>query len=121
VDVLKITVEVPDEVLTLLRRIDRKLSALHAQLGTIEQHEEERNMTNQEALAALAEKVAAVKTVDDSAVALLGGLSQQIRDLVAAGTISPTDLTALADQLDADNAALAAAVTANTPAAPPAP
>jgi len=111
---MKITVEVPDEVLSLLRRIDRKLDSLrHA--------EEASNMTNQEALAALAEKVAAVKTVDDSAVALLGGLSQQIRDLVAAGTISPTDLTALADQLDADNAALAAAVTANTPAAPPAP
>lgn len=49
-----------------------------------------------------------------SAVALLGNLSQQIRD---AGN-DPAAIQALADQLDANTQALAQAVVANTPAAP---
>lgn len=64
------------------------------------------------ALQALTDKVAQVKTVADSAVALIGGLSQQIKD---AGT-DPVALQALTDSLDGSQAELAAAVTANTPA-----
>jgi len=61
----------------------------------------------------LTASVAALKTVDASAAAMIAGLAQQIRD---AGT-DPVALAALADDIDADKAALAAAVAANTPAA----
>ena len=55
--------------------------------------------------------VAAQKTVIDSAVTLLSGLSGSLKD---AGT-DPTKLAALAANLEANTANLAAAVTANTP------
>ena len=59
----------------------------------------------------LTASVTAIKDVADSAVALIAGLAQQIRDLAN----SPAALTALADQLDADKQELADAITANTP------
>jgi hypothetical protein len=63
-------------------------------------------------------KVASESTVVDSAVTLLGELSQLIRD----NSADPAALATLADSLDTQTASLAAAVTANTPAAPaPAP
>ena len=49
--------------------------------------------------------------VVDSAVVLITGLSQQIRDLAQ----DPAALTALADSLDSKANELAAAVVANTP------
>jgi hypothetical protein len=52
-------------------------------------------------------------SVEQSAVTLIGNLAAQIK---AAGT-DPVALKALTDQLEANDAALAAAVTANTPAA----
>lgn len=52
-------------------------------------------------------------TVEQSAITLLQGLKAQ---LDAAGT-DPVALKALSDQLAANDTALAAAVTANTPAA----
>lgn len=51
-------------------------------------------------------------SVTQSAITLIGGLAQQIRDL----STDPAALQALADQLDSQNSALAAAVAANTPA-----
>jgi hypothetical protein len=63
-------------------------------------------------------KVASLTTVEDSAVALLGTLSQMLKD---AGT-DPARLSAVIATLDSDQTRLADAVTANTPAAPaPAP
>lgn len=62
------------------------------------------------------DKVTAEKTVDDSILALIGTLSQQIKD---AGT-DPVKLQAISDMLDSRDAAFTAAVTANTPPAPPA-
>lgn len=56
--------------------------------------------------------VAALTTVDASAVALINGLAAQIK---AAGT-DPVALKALTDQMEAQTATLSAAVTANTPA-----
>jgi len=53
------------------------------------------------------------KTVNESAVTLLTQLSQMIRD----NANDPAALNALADQLDAQQQALADAVVANTPAA----
>jgi len=61
--------------------------------------------------------VASLKTVDESAAALLAGLSQQI----LAAKDDPVAIEAIAADIDADQAALAAAVAANTPAAPVAP
>lgn len=58
--------------------------------------------------------VTAQTTVEQSAVTLLNSLSAQ---LAAAGT-DPVKLQQIKDGLDANTAALAAAVAANTPAAP---
>ncbi len=55
-------------------------------------------------------------TVEQSAITLLNGLSQQLKD---AGT-DPAKLAALQTSLETSTAALAAAITANTPAAAPA-
>jgi uncharacterized protein (UPF0264 family) len=65
--------------------------------------------------------VAAEKTADASILALVKGLSDQLR----AAATDPAKITALADSLDADQAEIAAAVAANatpapTPPAPPA-
>jgi hypothetical protein len=52
-------------------------------------------------------------TVNQSAITLLSQLSQLVRDTAG----DPAKVAALADQLDAQQQALADAVTANTPAA----
>lgn len=57
--------------------------------------------------------VEAGKTVDESATTLLGQLAQLVRDTAG----DPAAVNALADQLEAQQASLAAAVVANTPAA----
>lgn len=62
----------------------------------------------------LTASVANVKTVAESAITLINGLAQQIRDNAG----DPAALAKLADDLDADDAELAAAVSANTPAPP---
>lgn len=76
---------------------------------------------NQEIIMADLSQLTADVTADTnavtSAVTLINGLAAQI---TAAGT-DPVKLKALTDQLEANNAALAAAITANTPAAPDAP
>ena len=62
----------------------------------------------------LTSEVSETSTAVDSVLALVEGLAQQIRD--ASG--DPAALNRLADELDAKQAAIAAAVTANTPAEP---
>ena len=62
-------------------------------------------------------KVTALRTVEDSAIALLQGLKAQL-DAAIAGLPDQTKLQALSDALDKDDADLAAAVVANTPATP---
>ena len=62
----------------------------------------------------LTASVAALTTAEQSAAALLAQLSQLIRD----NAEDPTALLKIADDIDADTAALTAAVVANTPAAP---
>ncbi len=71
-------------------------------------------------LTALKNAVDAEKTVEDSAITLLTGLTSQISALIAASgnTVDPAALQAIVDQVNTDAASLAAAVTANTPAAP---
>lgn len=62
-------------------------------------------------------EVTDVKTVQQSAITLINGLAAQI---TAAGT-DPVRLKAVTDSLKSNAADLAAAVAANTPAAPPTP
>ncbi len=69
-----------------------------------------------QALDTLTASVTAETTVVASAITLLNGLKAQ---LDAAGT-DPAKLADLSAQLDASRTALAAAIVANTPAAPPA-
>ena len=69
--------------------------------------------TTQEALDALKEKVEANGEVSQSAVTLIQGLAQQIRDAAD----DPAELEALANQLDAQSKSLGEAVAANTPCA----
>ena len=62
----------------------------------------------------IAAEVAEGTEVGQSAIRLITGLAQQIRE----NAEDPAALNALADSLDANNAALAEAVAANTPSAP---
>lgn len=55
------------------------------------------------------------RTVTQSAVALLQGLRQRLDDALASGN-TEADIRAVIDDLDAQQADLAAAITANTPA-----
>lgn len=89
-----------------LRRIERKLDLLLQKEKII--------MAD---LATLEADVAAETAADQSAIVLLKGLKDA---LDAAGT-DPAKLAALSQSIEANTAALAAAVTANTPAAPPPP
>ena len=70
-------------------------------------------LTMSKELDRLTAEVADTATVIDSAIVLIQGLHDQ---LVAAGT-DPVALNALADSLDSQQAALAAAIVAGTPAA----
>ena len=67
-------------------------------------------------LADIQAAVAAEKTVEDSVIALLGQISQQLKDALANN--DPAAMQAVVDQIDANAKALSDAVTANTPAAP---
>lgn len=66
------------------------------------------------ALDRLTQEVSETKSAIQSAITLIQGLAQQIRDNVD----DSAALTALADDLDAQQTSLAQAVTDNTPAAP---
>ncbi len=63
--------------------------------------------------------VAAESTVDDSIIALLNGIVQQLKDAQASG--DPAALDAVVQGIQANTAKLQAAVTANTPAPAPVP
>lgn len=60
--------------------------------------------------------VAAESTVDDSIITLLNGIAAELK---AAGS-DPAKITAVRTAIQANIAKITAAVTANTPAAPPA-
>lgn len=83
------------ELLSAMRRIEQRIIEMSTDLTRI------------------TTEVSEMSTVVDSAVALLGDLSQRIRE----NATDPAALNALADTLDNKANALAAAVAANTPAA----
>lgn len=70
-------------------------------------------------LDSLVAQVAALETVEDSAIALLTGLKTQLDAAIASGDTAA--LTELSARLGVDTQRLADAIVANTPAAPPAP
>ena len=90
------------------------LQHLHEHLVRIDK----RTIEMSDILDRLTASVASLTSAEKSAVALLGHLSQMIRDNAS----NPAALSQLADSIDADTAEIAAAVVANTPAEPaPAP
>ena len=86
-----------EEILTILQRLETKTGVIMADLT------------------ALTAQVAANTTVIGSALALINGFAAQ---LAAAGT-DPAKLADLQNQLKTQDDALAAAVAANIPTAPP--
>lgn len=102
------------ETFLAFQRIERKLDVLADRLL---------NLTNLEHATVakiddLEAEVAKVATVTDSAVVLINGIAQQLRD---AGSTDPR-IQAVIASLDTKANALAAAVSANTPTVPvPAP
>lgn len=64
--------------------------------------------------------VARETTVEQSAITLIQGIAKQLADLIAksGNTVDPAELQKIVDGMNANQDALAAAVTANTPAAP---
>lgn len=95
-------------------RTEALLTDIAARLARIETTLTTQGPKTMADLTALTASVAANTTVVGSALTLIRGLSAQ---LAAAGT-DPVALAALKTQLDTTDAALAAAVAANTPAAP---
>ena len=94
----------------------QKLDQILTRLGAIQAQEAIMAATLDDTLAA----VTAESTVDDSIITLLNGLAAQIK----AGGLSAADaakVQAIFDQATANSTKIAAAVTANTPPAPPAP
>jgi len=77
--------------------IDKKLDKILAMLTQVLQKEEQMSA----ALDALTAQVAATTTVEQSAITLIQGIAAQLAALVAAGTVTPAQLTALSDQLNA--------------------
>jgi len=86
-----------DEIIRLLRIVIKGERIIMADLSTLES------------------AVQSNTDVEQSAIALINGIAAQL----AAAATDPAKVKALADQLAANSASLAAAVTANTPAATP--
>jgi hypothetical protein len=94
-----------EDVIHAIARIERVVNQLHTE--------------GHEIMATLADiqaAVAAEKTVEDSVITLLGQISQQLKDAIAAN--DPAAMQAVVDQIDANAKSLSDAVTANTPASP---
>jgi hypothetical protein len=99
---------------------NRKLDDILARLDKFIGQETTMNADTQAAIAEMTTEVTAAKTVGAGAIALLNGLSAK---LAAIGTAAEdpaikTQILDLASGLKTENAAIAAALVANTPAAP---
>ncbi len=94
---------------TMLEIVNSKLDFILLNLKQLIKKETEMSQQLTDLQAAVAQEI----TVEQSAITLLNGLAAQ---LAAAGT-DPAALQTLHDQILASSNALAAAVTANTPAA----
>jgi hypothetical protein len=104
----KVTARTLGPVLTRLDQIQSTQQQILALLGQVE----EGIMAD---LKALQDQVQQTTTVEQSAVTLIQGLATQL----AANATDPAAIAQLAQQLKTSSDALAAAITANTPAANP--
>jgi hypothetical protein len=93
-----------DESLRVFKSLARGLETL----GALQMREFEAMSA---AMDRLTREVTETRELGASAVAMIEGLAEQIRDLKD----DPAALEALADELDATQTALAAAISANTP------
>lgn len=96
-----------------LKKIKRATEALQSLVSEIQNLSKEINNMSVE-FEALKAQVEANTQVAESAITLIQGLAAKIEELKD----DPAALQALADQLKAEDDALAAAVAANTPAPP---
>jgi len=103
-----------NDIEQFLRASEARQEQRHREIISILCRLERKEIIMSQELDALTASVANATTVEESAITLIQGLSAAIK---AAGT-DPVALAALTAKLDASDAALAAAVTANTPAAP---
>lgn len=102
-----------DPILDAIKRIERKVDLLLYQSGK----EEFAMSALQDALDALTTQVSENTSLEQSAITMIQGLAQQI----AQAADDPAEVAALSAHLKESADALAAAITANTPAAPPTP
>jgi ABC-type transporter Mla subunit MlaD len=103
-----IHIDVDPEIKQELKKINRQLQRIGQQLGAVADKQEE-TMAD---LAALQAEVNENTDVTQSAIALISGLSQQLKDAIASN--DPAAVQAVVDQLDANTTSLADAV-ANVP------
>lgn len=114
----KVTVNITNLNEPILKEIKEELVSVRATLATILEKEEKLMID----LVVLQAEVMEVKTVNDSVVALLTGLSAKLAALaaeVAGNPAAQTKINELATNLDLQSKALAAAVLANTPVTDP--
>lgn len=107
----RINVHIDNVYIQVDNQINDKLDAILVALEAL-------TITGEETMADLSVLTSEVTNNTDvvnSAVALIAGLADQIQ----AAATDPAAVQALADNLRANNQALASAVAANTPAAPP--
>lgn len=104
---------------TAVNGLATSLKTLNATLAALQQGDSKIVLSLQN----LTDAVAAAKTVEDSAITLLNGLTTELQQLIAqsGNTVDPAALQAVVDGITAETQTLAAAVTANTPAQPPTP
>lgn len=106
-------VDLTPQILKEVRQIAARLDLIDYRLYLISNQED----AAMALLDGLTAEVANQTTVDNSVIALVNGLAAQI----AANTANPAALQALVTQMQANDSAIAAAVTANTPAPAPPP
>jgi hypothetical protein len=97
-----------------LRSISESLCDLHRKFDAFTKKTNQRHIRIMNELDQLKAEVAATRTVEESAIALLKGLKAKLDAAIASG--DPKALTELSDSLGSERAALASAVTENTPA-----
>lgn len=96
-------------------RVDYAIGILQEVMRSSHRLEQDRSMI-MATLDDLVAEVAAEKTLDDSIIALINGLSAQLQAALASN--DPAKVQAVLDGMKANAASLASALAANTPAAP---
>lgn len=100
----------------LTRQMDVLIGEVRKLNTTLEKYIRQDTQQGEQVMASMEDlqaEVAQNTDVTQSAVAVINGIAQQLRDALAAN--DPAAIQAVVDQLDQNSSALAAAVTENTP------